>query len=410
MITLQRLIALFLCVFLLFGCSGRSISESGSSEASTKKPELAVEIATSPVVELRTPQVLYVYRFFSKGRMYEKKEITFMDEPTLLSVINRTTEACGFEEPLPIISVKESNFVHFVIDFDKSLLDRVSEREMYELFSTLVMTLQQNLRSSGPIQFTLEGDVEAFGGSYDPAPLVLAEGDPAEFAAICASIPYEGLQTEPPYVTDELAELTKPIDATMGEITEFLSILGQIEKDAASPAELDQERLVMSCILATAHYWSIPYESEPTQYRKELAPIADSVSTKLGITEDMFWIADHVRQTARLLCGDDFTLQLTQKNCDPWSYFEQEGVITPPHMGGGYALLPVVLNYKATADGYRVEAVYIYDSMDGFSLWGGDNIPEAQLADFVQHKAPRREIILKRADDGKLRFVSHRFL
>lgn len=79
-------------------------------------------------------------------------------------------------------------------------------------------------------------------------------------------------------------------------------------------------------------------------------------------------------------------------------------------MGGGYGVSPIVLNYEATADGYRVEAVYIYDSMDGFSLWGGDNIPEAQLADFVQHKAPPREIILKRADDGKLRFVSHRFL
>ncbi len=163
-----------------------------------------------------------------------------------------------------------------------------------------------------------------------------------------------------PYVPDALAGLTKPIDETAGEIAVFLSALGQIEQDAASPAALDQERLTMSCIWATTYYYSAPgvYYDGQARYRKELGPIADSVSAKLGMAEDWFWIADHVRQTAKQLCGDDFNLKLTRENCEPWKYMNWMGVITPPHMGGGYSVLPVVLNYETVENGYRVEAVY----------------------------------------------------
>lgn len=410
MITLQRLFALSLCVLLLFGCSDRLISESAPPEASTPSESVSpVSIIESPPAELKAPKTITLYRFFSEGQIYEVEETAYSDEKNLLSVINHIIKALDITEPLPILGMtQQKSFV--VIDFDESLLNKYDKHELDVLLTTLVMTLRQNVVSVWDVQFKLNGETGVFGETFEPVPLAFAPGDPSEFAAICASIPYEGLQIETPYLSDEMTNIGEPADETAKEIVAFLTTLGKIEKDAASPADLDRNDLFYSCINATAYYWSRPYESEPERYRKELAPIADSVSAKVGMPEDMFWIVDHVRQTAKLLCGDDFTLQLTQKNCDPWSYFEQEGVITPPHMGGGYAVLPIVLDYKTTADGYRVEAVYIYDSIDGFSLWGGDNIPEAQLADFVQHKAPRREIILKRADDGKLRFVSHRFL
>ena len=417
MIHKKSLLPILLAALLLFGCdrqqsgsipAAESSEPSSASQAENQAPQIPA--ITSPPAELVIPGTINVYRFFGDGQIYEAKETAYSGEGNLLAAMNHIAGSLGVTEPLPILSItQQKGFV--VVNFGDSLLDQFDKSTLNELLTTLVMTLQRNVMTVENMQFQLDGEVGVFGETFDPPPLAFAPGDPAEFAAICAGIPYAGLPTVLPYIPETLSALAGPDDGTAQEIMLFLSALGQIEKDAASPAELDQERLTMSCIWATAPYYSAPYDSDKEHYRKELGPIADSVSAKLGMREDMFWIAEHVRQTARLLCGDDFTLQLTEENCAPWKYFEQEGVITPPHMGGGYDVLPFVLDYKATTEGYRVEAVYIYASMGGYSLWQSENvIPENQLADFVQNKAPRREIILKRAADGGLRFVSHRFL
>lgn len=402
---LQKLTALLLSIMLLFGCAGRQISDSAAPEtlSSSASAESQTPTITSPPAELKIPQTVRIYRFFNEGQLYETKDTAYLGEENLLSVINHIVAARNVGE-LPILGIsQQKGFV--IVDFDDRLLDQLSKGELYELLTTLVMTLRQNVASVEAVQFQLSGEVGIFGETYEPAPLAFAPGDPAEFAAICESIPYEGIQ--PRFVTMPI----EPIDETAKEISQFLSTLGKIEKNAATPAELDLSDLRLSCIWATAHYWSTPSEWEPERYRKELTPIADSVSAKLGMTEDMFWIADHVRKTAKLLCGDDFLMPLEDAGHSKWQYFEQEGVITPPHMGGGYNVLPFVLNYNVTADGYRVEAVYIYEGMGGYFIWSQEHgIPENQLADFVKNKAPRREIILKRADDGGLRFISHRFL
>ena len=397
---LQRLTLLLLSISLLSGCADSQISASALPSSSAQAENQASEIA-SPPAELKIPQTVKIYRFFGDGKLYETEETAYPGEENLLAVINHISAACNAAE-LPIQGItQQKGFV--VVDFEQSLLDQFDKGTLYELLTTLVMTLRQNVLSVETVQFQLGGEVGVFGETYEPAPLAFASGDPAEFAAILAAIPYEGIQQR------EVEFPIEPIDETAEEIALFLTTLGKIEQDAATPAELDQNDLRLSCIWATAHYWSTPNEWEPERYRRELAPIADSVSAKLDMTEDMFWIGDHVRQTARLLCGDDFLLPL--EGYAHWRYFEQEGVITPPHMGGGYNVLPFVLDYEATADGYRVEAVYIYEGMGGYFLWGDEkNIPENQLADFVQNKAPRREIILKHANDGGLRFVSHRFL
>ena len=406
MITLQRLITLLLSALLLFGCTGGPISGSAASEAPSSSAQAASQkpVIATPPAELKIPQTVGIYRFFNDGQLYETKETAYSGEENLLAVINHIAAACNVGEALPILSItQQKGFV--IVNFDDGLLDQLSKGALYELLTTLVMTLRQNVVTVETVQFQLNGEVGVFGETFEPAPLAFAPGEPAEFAAICRSIPYEGLQ---PHIA---AFPIEPIDETAKEISLFLSVLGKIEKNAANPAELDAGDLRLSCIWATAHYWSTPSEWEPERYRKALAPIADSVSAKLGMTEDMFWIADHVRQTAKLLCGDDFSLPLEDIDYSKWQYFEQEGVITPPHMGGGYNVLPFVLNYEATADGYRVDAAYIYEGMGGYFIWSQEHgIPENQLADFVQNKAPRREIVLKRAADGGLRFVSHRFL
>ncbi|WMJ84309.1 hypothetical protein ACS3UN_07850 [Oscillospiraceae bacterium LTW-04] len=405
---LQRIMAFLLPMALLFGCSDKQISGISESEASMpSESESQVSVIISPFAELKVPHTITIYRYFSEGRIYEAKETDYSDEENLVAVISHITEELNVAEPLPILSItQQKSFV--IVDLNETFIERFNKTEIEILLTTLVMTLRQNVVSIWDVQFQLDGEIGAFGETFEPAPLAFAPGDPAEFAAICAGIPYEGIQPRLPYISDTMSELIKPIDATAEEIAEFLSVLGKIEKDATSPAELDPSDLFYSCIQATAYYWSRPYEGQPERYRKELARIADSVTAKSGMYEDMFWIVDHVRQTAKLLCGDDYELQLDGDHYSKWRYFELEGVITPPHMGGGYDVLPIVLDYEETADGYRVEAAYIYAGEGGYFFWGqGDTvIPENRLVD----EAPRREIILKRADDGGFRFVSHRFL
>lgn len=398
----RSFVPILLAFLLLFGCGRQEISSPAAEPPSSSQAESQISGVISPPAELKIPQTVRIYRFFGDGKLYETEETAYPGEENLLAVINHIAAERNIPEPLPILSItQQKGFV--VVDFEQSLLDQFDKGTLYELLTTLVMTLRQNVLSVETVQFQLGGEVGVFGETYEPAPLAFAPGDPAEFAAILAAIPYEGIQQR------EVEFPIAPIDETAKEISLFLLTLGKIEQDAATPAELDQNDLRLSCIWATAYYWSTPNEWEPERYRRELAPIADSVSAKLDMTEDMFWIADHVRQTARLLCGDDFLLPLADYS--HWRYFEQEGVITPPHMGGGYGVLPFVLDYEATADAYRVEAVYIYEGMGGYFLWGDEkNIPENQLSDFVQNEAPRREIVLKRAADGSLRFVSHRFL
>ncbi len=398
----RSLLPILLAFLLLVGCGRQALNSSSETELGASQAESQASEIASPPAELRIPGTVNVYRFFGDGQIYETTETAYSGEGNLLAIMNHIVGSLGVTEPLPILGItQQKGFV--TVNFDQRLLDQFDKGALYELLTTLVMTLRQNAMSVETVQFQLNGEVGIFGETYEPAPLAFAPGDPAEFAAILAAIPYEGIQWR------EIEWPIKPMDGTAEEISQFLSVLGRIDEDAASPAELNPVDLRVSCIQATAHYWSTPNEWEPERYRKELTPIADSVSAKLGMTEDMFWIADHVRQTARLLCGDDFLLPL--EGSSHWQYFEQEGVITPPHMGGGYNVLPFVLNYEAISDGYRVEAVYVYEGMGGYFVWGDENgIPENQLADFVQNKAPRREIILKRAADGGLRFVSHRFL
>ncbi len=405
---LRRLAALLLGATLLFGCVSRPLDDvppTASFEARTSAPS-DPEGSYEPL-KLRTPQTVYVYRYFFDAGNYEKKETSYTGTLTLLPLINHIAEAAGFDVPLPIISAKTDVDGTIMIDFEKALLDWTEQRDIYVLLHTLAMTLGRNL-SGAQVQFRVAGDTERFGALLT-APLVLAPGEPVDFATILAGIPYEGRRE-----SGTIALPIAPPDDTAAEFAAFLHLLGPIETDAASPTELEPWQLTNSCILATKYYLSIPQEGHPPgSYRKALASIADALLAK-GLDEEMFWVAGHVRQTAKLLYGDDFALQLSEKACRPHHYFEEEGVIAPSHRGGGDGLTPIILGYEALEDGYSVEAVYVYAHEDQGRVWysvgAHSDIPEAQLKDIVYNEAPRREIILKRAPDGGLQFVSHRFL
>ena len=407
---LRQITTLLLTAALLLGCAQRPAEHMPSSISSSAAvlPESSGQQSDSEPIILRTPQTVYIYRYFFDARNYEKKETTYTGALVLLPLINHIAEAAGFDVPLPILSTEPDGKGGIIIDFEKTLLSWPEQRDIYALLHTLTMTLNQNL-SVGAVQFQVEGDMTTFGERFNPAPLVLAPGEPVDFTAILAGIPYEGRKT--------LSRVELPIappDDTAAEFASFLCFLGPIETNAVSPADLEPWQLANSCILATKYYLSVPLEGYPSgSYRKELTPVSDALLAK-GIYEDMFWIADHVRQTARALYGNDFILQLSKENCRPYSYFESEGVITPSHRDGSYGLTPIILGYEALEHSYRIEAVYAYAHEDqdrvSYSVGTISDIPKEQLRDIVFNEGPRREIILKRASDGGLQFVSHRFL
>lgn len=405
---LQRLATLLLSIALLFGCAPEALDNAPSPAfpSGVQAPASDPENSSAPL-KLRTPQTVYVYRYFFDAKNYEKKETTYTDPLTLPLLLNHIAGAAGFDAPLPIISAEQDGNGTVVIDFEKTLPDRMDRRDIYALLHTLSMTLDQNL-SGARVQFRVAGDAGPFGALLT-APLVLAPGEPVDFAAVLAGIPYEGRQQ-----SGAIALPIPPPDDTATKIASFLRLLGSIETDAASPTELEPWRLTNSCILATKYYLTVPHEGHPPgSYRKELIPISDALLAK-NVNEEQFYVADHVRQTAKLLYGDDFTLQLSEEACRPHRYFEAEGVIAPSHQGGSDGLTPIVLSYEALEDGYRVEAVYVYAHEDQgsvrYSVGARSDIPQGQLRDVVYNEAPRREIILKRAPDGGLQFVSHRFL
>ncbi len=411
---MKQILALLLCSLLLLGCqreAGTFSSEvlptavSGTVESTAApvtvpSPSLA-ECGLSPI------ETLEIFRYWGDGKIYTHERAAFTGAATILGVVNQAAMALPYvREPLPLLGItREKAFV--TVDFDRAFIDLYSKGDVYEILITVSMTLLQN-GIADSVCFRLDGEIGVFGEVFQPEPLVFAEVDSEQFAQIRAKIPYPGLSEAYLRSAEELNErFGVTMDETAMEIMALLARVGKIERDAASPLELEPSRLYYHCILATP-YFSI--EKGKSLYEPSLLPIADAVSAKLGMPETTFWMGEHLQQTARLLCGDTFVLDLAQGEDNKYCYFPDEGVVTPPHMGGGYNVLPLVLSYEPTDDGYRAEVVYLFESMVGIGPWGIERtLAEKELPRYVQNEAERAEVVIRRDDgDGRLCFVSYR--
>ena len=419
-----------ICLLLILGCSHES-AEMASAEISRSSGESRIETAgplqaseppqtsfsssqssgdpapDSPTLAecgLQPIETLEVYRFWGDGEIYSHERIAFEGEQTLLAMIDLAASSLPFaDEPLPVLGVtRERGFV--TVDLSREFIDRFSKGEIFELLNTVSMTLMQN-GAAGSFRYTVEGETGLLGDLWQVKPLAVAQEKPEEYAKICASIPYPGMAKLYFPTAGEITDrFGVAMDETAMEIARLLARVGKMERDAASPQELEPSRLYLSCVWNTPAFYTVSGEEN---YEPGLIPIADSVSAKLGMSESMFWIGEHIRQTARILCGDDFELDLAQGEGFKYRYFPLEGVITPPHMGGGYDTIPLVLSYEETEGGFCAEVVYLFESMGGIGPWGMERtLTEEELPGYVADKAQRAEVEVRRAKDGRLCFGS----
>ena len=385
------------------------ISEiSNSSEISLQSSYQRDDNITSPNFEIDT---LEVYRYFTNGEIYSHSSVDFKNkEQNLLSVIDTAVSVLDFiKEPLPIKSIKqEKSFI--TVDFDESFIHTFSKYELDEIRNTVAMTLLKN-QIADSFCFTLNGDKDIMGGNFLPAELRVAEVNAAECKKLTDTVTYEVFNTGIFDAENYKNTFGVEPDQTETEIFHLLQGVNKIENSASSPYELDKFSMYYGLICNTKPYFTAKSyaESEKESYAPQLSTISDSVSAKTGMPEDMLWIADHLKETAKLFYGDDFELDLSSWNkyMGKWIYFPDENVVIPPHMGGGYDTLPFVKSYTEKNDIVNAEIIYLFGSMQGISPWDeNENYSLDEIKNYIDTTDQIVNVTMKREKDGRLIFIS----
>lgn len=413
---LKRLLSIGLAsmfVVVICGCSqqaepdaARSAESSEQSSLQPSEPQSSSAASSeliAPPAELKEAGVITVYRAYPNTEIFEPFRVE-VDKatPTLLDIIKETEKVLDME--LPILSVTQQKGM-VTINLASSFISARSKREIYPILSTVGMTLKENHQTLEWVVYQIDGETGMLGEKYPLPALNLLEGAPEEFAAIRAKVPYEGLEEVTAYAE---------YDKTGNKIAEFLSRLEPLDKDIQSVKELDNQYILRTSIFNTQYYTTNAEDSEREHYCRKLKPMEGPVSEKLGLsfTETMFWLQEHVEQTAKLIFGDTVTLKHENLKIHPYRYFATEGVYTPPHMGAGHSVRPYILGYEDQGDSYKVTATYIFESEAGYIDPDAlkQTISQEEVDEYAKTKCRKREIILKKAEEGSLRFVSHRFL
>ena len=370
-----------------------------SEAQSSSAPSLIIE---APPAELKEPGAITVYKAYPNTKIFEPTKVVVDNtDVTLLDVIGEAEKVLDVK--LPILAVtQEAGTV--TVNLSQAFMDTYGKREIYPILNTIGMTFKENQKDFKGVVYQINGETGLFGEPYPLPVLKLLEGTAEEFTAVRAKVPYEGLYTIP---------IISEYDEAGNKIANFLSMLPPLDKDVASVSELDNQYILRTALLHTSFYITDILGGEREHYREILKPIEGPVSEKLGLgfTETMFWLKEHVEQTAKLIFGDDITIKHESLKAYNYLYFGIEGVYTPPHTEGGPSIRPFLLDYEDLGDSYKVKAVYVLESMEGYI--DADTraiIPEVELKNYVNTKGIPREIVLSKAEDGTLRFVSHRFL
>lgn len=366
------------------------------SESSTGPAE-AID---APVAELKIPGEIMVYKLLQDAGIFEPyKVLAGKDEVTLLDIAAAVENQLDVSIPIKKITQQKGMVV---VDIAESFIDTYPKAEVYQILTTLAATLQQNHRSFEWIQYQLDGTVGVFGEQYEIPPLKLLGGSAEEFAAIRAKVPYEGLQER--YSVEDIILDT---DGTGKKLANYLAILRLVDEDISSLAEFDNEKALETAIFATKWYTSNPDYGE--NYAPELKPMEAPASEALGFYEDWFWLKEHVEQSAKQLFGGDFVLK--HQDIGKYRYLDAVGVYTPPHMGGGYGVIPVIFGYEDLGDRYKIQLAYILMSEGGYSdPDSGDFIDYENLKQYAQTKSKRREAVVRKMEDGHLVLVSQKYL
>jgi hypothetical protein len=218
-----------------------------------------------------------------------------------------------------------------------------------------------------------------------------------DFAAIRAGIPYEGMT--PYFIDNPILETGE----TEKKLERYLSLIDFAGVIAESVSDIDNEHIISTAVMATHSFSSNP---EGGDYRSELKPFETSAEELLGFPESAFWLKEHVDETIRLLYGD---VSYTHQSFlgDKWPYLEPLGVYTPPHMGGFGVTHSEIFSYEEMADQIVAEVAYYIGGGYGgyFTREPGDEydefLPEEELEEYVQTKAPRYTVTVNKQPDGR---------
>lgn len=399
----MKKISLFLAVILVL-----SLFSACTNRTKPSEPEIPEEPSASlpdneddtppdsPLAELRTPGEIKVY-IKNNSDIFDCINVPVSkEEVTLLDIVTITADKMGFKIPVKGITQQKGMVV---VDIKASFLEDYSKQEIESLLTSVGVTLRQNHLSFEWIQYQVDSEVGSFGKEFELPPLKLLEGSKEEYKAIRKQIPYEGVDFDTLAAENPIL----PADETAKKFITFLSVFRSFSTEFASPKEIPPENFLEDAIFATAHYSSDSVYGD--NYRPELEAFAAPASEILGIPEDWFWLEEHIEATAKQIYGENINYKNMSLGIFP--YLETLGVYTPPHMGIGYNVLPVVFSYEDIGGGYRIEAAFIVEGMGGYIDVEADNlssdnpfIPAEDLKEYVQTKSKHHEIILLKNGDS----------
>jgi hypothetical protein len=422
-----RVFSILLVIILLAGCAApeppaaASATETVTSEPETTEPitEAATEPETEPEaepvaassIELKNPDELTIYEAPVSSTMifsgvYQEHPVPFaVENPTLLDVVAAIEEYHGIT--FPVLSITQrKGFV--TVDFAESIIEDNGKAQAYWMLTTLGATLRENLTTFERVQYRMEGEVGVFGDEWEIPPLKLVEGNPEEFTAIRAGIPYVSEESVYGDTFSENYQAIVGTDETSWKLASYLSKLHLAGRTLQSLAGLPNEHIIETAVYATLPCYSDVSNENEINYYPELKPfeVPAGELTGLGFPETMFWLKEHVEETIRILYGDvDYEHQSFMG--DKFQYLELLGVYTPTHMGGGSTSIPVILSYEETEDEIVAEVAYLSSGMSGYAYashnpdGGWVEFSESELEDFARDKAARHTVTVSKEPDGR---------
>ncbi|MBS4784540.1 MAG: hypothetical protein KH009_00335 [Clostridiales bacterium] len=413
-----RLIPAVLALSVLFG--GCAVDSGGSaglpaSEESSAAPAHRPE---APAVELSSPDGVVTPVVYQGDGVYRMGESQPADGATdLYDLFCLAAEEILPEGELPrvnSISAPKGYYVEW--DLSADWLERYTVDELEWFGNTLWMTLSWNSRDIASMAFLVDGQPGLLGeDTWQAPPLrLLRDSTAADFTAIRAQVPYSGLVPVADYGDAEYDFMPQELqdDPVALEIRRLLTQTGWLG-EFTGPEDVDQRRMITTLIWATPSVTASPAEPDA---RQELIPLIADVSAQTGIWEDTAFLKEHIEQSARLLFGEEMVVQ-HQRPWLPYIYWEEQGIYTPPHMGGGWSELPILLSYQAAGEGYTARVAYLQESMGGIRdaglVWGEDRdlsrpIPPEEVLTYAQEQATQWQVTIRREQDGRLTLRSCR--
>lgn len=387
------------------GAAPEIISQQSSLSASSG---VAVQEIPSPKAELYDGDKVTVYTIGEYKELYDRASYQWDESTTLGDVVNMVAKELNREIQVIEITIDKSMVT---VNLDPDFFEHNSKSEVYSILNSVATTMLNNFAGSVVYQVGGKYDMGLTDEPYTPAPLKLVEGTQEEFAAIRAQVPFQDVDYETYAEYHPVRYAVEKQDETARYISWLLSQIGLINHNVESPQEL------MEKYGDNLREWLVWHTYSYTN--NELTkPI------ELAVEDDTVIIQEHVEIRAKQIFGEDFVF--IHGPAGIFDYHKTAGVYTPPHMGGGYRLMPVVLDYQDNGDTVTAQIVYIVDSMSGFTYrtadgWGegepvawdwpdGTAAQQEALTDLIINRADRAEVVVNKTSDGRFAFQSYSWL